>query len=379
MGKNIVFCADGTWNDPDEDENDDDRPDPTNVYRLFLRLDGETLFDSRHRRKEQERFLCVDGDVAQAAKYLHGVGDSDNLIEKVLGGAFGAGVISRVVRGYTFISRQYRPGDSIFIAGFSRGAYTARALAGLIASEGLLRDFLTHDRELSYERGAQAWFRWRRHVGGATMLAHLAEVAADLPAFVSRNELKDVDLVEVGSIAAVGVWDTVGAMGLPEYADDGRRKDAFKFADTTLSTKTARGFHAVSLDDRRADFTPTLWSPRDGVEQALFPGAHADVGGGYPSQKNESGLSDVALDWMTRRLDGVGVKFAADGPALAPRPDGVAHQPWISPPWDVLPQCARQFPDWMPEDPSIAARMAAGPVKADPALAPAPYRPTNRP
>ena len=105
--------------------------------------------------------IVQDGKTLQASKYIHGVGDSQSAIRRIIGGAFGAGIIARIVRGYTFISRNYEPGAKIFIVGFSRGAYTARALAGLIASQGLLKKDLTKDKEKAYRYGAQAWYRYR--------------------------------------------------------------------------------------------------------------------------------------------------------------------------------------------------------------------------
>ena len=99
----------------------------------------------------------------QASKYLHGVGDSDNFLVKALGGTLGAGLVTRIVRGYTFISRNYAQGDKIFIVGFSRGAYTARALAGVIAAKGLLdatRVDLT-EKETAYRLGAAVWYAYR--------------------------------------------------------------------------------------------------------------------------------------------------------------------------------------------------------------------------
>ena len=203
MTKNILFCADGTWNDPDQDENADQTADPTNVYKLFLCLAGALSVDSLRNADEQEREVTGDGATRQVAKYIHGVGDSRNPIVKLMGGAFGAGVISRVVRGYTFISRNYEEGADIHIVGFSRGAYTARALAGLIASQGLLAPRLTRDRELSYRCGAQAWYRYRHAALDSFSLAHLAEIVADLPAFLSNGTLKDEDLIPVDRIATV--------------------------------------------------------------------------------------------------------------------------------------------------------------------------------
>src|SRR5262245_48402840 len=150
MAKRIVFCADGTWNGPEKKKHDDDAPrvtdesgepdtEVTNVLKLFTNLAGNVMPEEDEGAKEQERFL-VDrtGKTAQAAKYIDGVGASGSLLEKILGGAFGVGLIGRIVRGHTFISRHYEPGDEIHIVGFSRGAYTARALGGMISSVGLL-------------------------------------------------------------------------------------------------------------------------------------------------------------------------------------------------------------------------------------------------
>ena len=162
MAKHIVFCADGTWNNPYEDETAEHPANPTNVYKLFLCLAGSLSLNSLLNSDEQEKELIDDGQTSLIAKYIHGVGDSRNLLNKLLGGAFGAGVISRIVRGYTFLSRNYAPGDDLVIVGFSRGAYTARALAGLIASQGLLGPQIVQDQERAYRCGAQAWYRYRR-------------------------------------------------------------------------------------------------------------------------------------------------------------------------------------------------------------------------
>ena len=383
MAKNIIFCADGTWNNPNEDENADHCADPTNVYKLFTWLGGTLSLDSLLNADEQEKTLAEGTTIQQLSKYIHGVGDSRNRINKLLGGAFGAGVIARVVRGYTFISRNYEPGVNIFIVGFSRGAYTARALAGLIASQGVLAPEITRDKELSYRRGAEAWYRYRKAtISNPFSLAHLAEIAADLPAFISQGSLKEGDLVPVEHLSAVAVWDTVGAMGFPTYVAKDKRVDAFKFADTKLSDKVVRGFHAAALDERRNDFVPTLWDPADNVTQVLFPGAHCDVGGGYPMINNESGLSDGALKWMIDQLTGAGVLFSsAQAYLIKPDPAGPAHKPWAHLPW-TLPGVSlgpRNFPKGLPEDSSIAARIAAGNVVPEPGENSGPYRPTNLP
>ena len=387
MPKNIVFCADGTWNSPYADDNHDQVPDPTNVCKLFMNLEGELSADSSSStddtKGELEKTLALAGQDVQVAKYIHGVGDSHNTIHKLMGGAFGAGVISRVVRGYTFISRNFEPGDEISIVGFSRGAYTARALAGLIASQGLLSTKITPNKEIAYQRGAEAWYRYRSATKTKSFsLARLAEVAVDLPAFISQITLNDNDFVPAGHIRAVAVWDTVGAMGLPRYISQDERADAFKFADLKLSPIVQYGLHAVALDERRIDFSPTLWDAAANVTQMLFPGAHGDVGGGYPMINNESGLSDIGLQWMMEQLASIGVRFSTTA-AYPIKPDalGVAHNPSAHVPWKIpgIPLGSRKLPKDLLQHPSIAARMAAAQVIADPGTKAAPYKPSNLP
>jgi uncharacterized protein (DUF2235 family) len=341
MSKFIIFCADGTWNAPDQDENDDGVWDPTNVYKLFGNLCGTLDPLSTCLAKEQESsYRDATGKVIQVAKYIHGVGDSRNKVRQVIGGAFGAGLISRIVRGYTFISRNYEPGDQIVIAGFSRGAYTARALAGLIADQGVLRQEHTADKEKAYRNGAQAWFRYRDHVlptSKRNLLASFTEVISDLPAFLSKGALGDNDFVEVPKIAAVAVWDTVGAMGVPSFI--GPKSDAFQFVSNALSSKVQHGLHAVALDELRIDFIPALWDQAANVTQMLFPGAHSDVGGGYA----DCGLADGSLDWTIKELQQrLGVHFHHE-PAfkLSPNHGAPSHEPWEERPWNIGPGRSR--------------------------------------
>lgn len=386
MAKNILFCADGTWNDPHQSEDDDTLPDPTNVFKLFVALDGKLSADSTRLADEQEMELRdAAGTLTQVAKYLHGVGDSRNPILRIMGGAFGSGLISRIVRGYTYISRNYEPGDRIFLVGFSRGAYTARALAGLIAGQGLLRKELTGDKEQAYRYGAEAWYQHRRNVvKDPSRLAHLAEIVSDLPAFLSRDKLKPQDFVEVAMIEAVAVWDTVGALGLPEYKD-AARKDAFKFADNRLHPKVRCGLHAIALDERRDDFAPTLWeADPDRIKQVVFAGAHADVGGGYPQKNLESGLSDVSLRWMLDELHSREVMFAKELPlAIDPNPSGIAHSPWLHLPWNLPgvrlgPRKLKSVPG-LELHATVQARVELGQVVYEPGFKAEKYPPADWP
>lgn len=397
--KFIIFCADWTWNGPiDASKYDVDAKNvwKTNVYKLFANLKSPIPANSM--ADEQERPLVDgDGNPNGIVKYLHGVGDSRNPIVKILGGTVGAGLISRVMRGYTFISRHYEVGDEIIITGFSRGAYTARALAGLIAAKGLLDSELGRDDDKAggYRAGIAVWSDYQAAKPAATghdgFLARLAgrivDAVADIEAWRTKAPPAN-DMVPDVPMAAVAVWDTVGAMGVPLYTDGGKvRQDVFGFTDNVLSAKVARGFHAVAVDEQRVDFTPSLWEPAPHIEQVLFPGAHSDVGGGYPLpsadtpvHRDECGLSDRGLQWMMGKLESLGVVFdtSAKG-AFAPKPDvrGMGHEPWRGSVYKTAP---RGFPAHATIDISVTDRMNAGPVGVDPAAQQgAIYAPMNLP
>jgi uncharacterized protein (DUF2235 family) len=378
MAKNIVLCLDGTWNGPDE-KDPAGGSTPTNVQKVFEGLSGSALLGSTENEKEVS-FANEQGSVVQVAKYIHGVGDTSNVLRQKVQGAFGLGLIARIVRGYTYLSRQFQPGDHIYILGFSRGAYTARALAGFVVSKGLL-DWtamkLVAESAISYSAGITAWQKYKEslHCDDPGLLHTLAECVTNISdrLAIGVAPVPPLKFVSHIPILAAGVWETVGSLGIPDIsAADGTliRKDVFEFADTALSSAVANGFHAVAVDEQRVDFTPTLWDAREGVVQVLFPGAHSDVGGGYPP--DESGLSNCALVWMANRLSAAGVLFA-DLAAGLPNPSGVAHQPWSGPLFKTAP---REFPPMLELSQRVLQRLAGGPVPVEHGTAQA-YRPQN--
>jgi uncharacterized protein (DUF2235 family) len=379
--KTIVFCADGTWNGPGQTDSDDATAMTTNVFRLFVNLDGHDTPETALLANEQERMLTdADGIVRQWAKYINGVGDSGNFLVKALGGTVGAGLIVRIVRGYTFISRNYEPGDKIFIVGFSRGAYTARALAGLIATKGLLDASKTDltDKTNAYRLGSAVWYAYRQAAlrTNTNLLGRLEETVLDLPYFLAVPPSDDKLIA--APIETVAVWDTVGALGIPEFTVNAARIDAFRFADTRLSDKVLHGLHAIAVDEQRADFTPTLWDADPRIVQVLFPGAHADVGGGYGTVGTESGLSDCALVWMTGALTALGVKFCVPARYVpTPQPSAVGHQPWLTAPWNVLPQGARSFPVGLCLSRFLIDRCGGAGAVGQPGMLVSPYAPGN--
>jgi uncharacterized protein (DUF2235 family) len=356
MPKTIVFCADGTWNGPESQtgvtpmDSADDKGElqgskVTNVVKLFANLAGRVTPQTMTMRDEQEKLLPdAAGGTVQIAKYMHGVGDSDSFLKKAMGGMFGMGVIARIVRGYTFISRYYDPGDEIHIAGFSRGAYTARALAGMISSVGLLNrtKYDASDKNEAYRLGIGAWCKSKNvSLHGAGRLTDMATNMLNFVGGFFARQLLDADqLIANVPIKSVAVWDTVGSMGIPAYAAD-KRFDVFRFVDTRLSDKVQNGFHAMALDELRADFPVTAWDARAGIKQVWFVGAHADVGGGYSFA--ESRLSDIGLGWMMKQLAEVGVRLATPL-TYAPEPliDPEIHKPWTKAPFALLPRSPRQ-------------------------------------
>jgi uncharacterized protein (DUF2235 family) len=272
--KRLVLCCDGTWNRADQEI--DDVPCPTNVVRLALRVAKR------------------DGATAQVIYYDQGVG-TGNVVDRLSGGAFGEGLEENIHDAYRFLVADYEPGDEIFLFGFSRGAFTVRSLAGMIRKCGILRRESVH------------------HYRAAVQLYRDAN-RPDTPVpmeFREKHSLSGPDPID---IRFLGVWDTVGALGIPLRGLRWLTRREHQFHDTELSKSVRFAYHALAIDERRAPFQPTLWTykpkPGQAVEQVWFCGAHSDVGGGY----RERGLSDLALEWIVAKASAVGL--ALDSGAL---------------------------------------------------------------
>jgi len=285
MSKNIVICADGTWNRPSAH---------TNVNSLFNILPGSP--DSIPRSAAIDTYVYRN-DPAQISFYLEGVGARASRND-LLAGATGTGLHAKVLDGYLLLSRVYEPGDKLFLFGFSRGAYTVRSLAALVAKVGLLPRHLAYDAACR-DLANQIWWTFKYREGG---------MQANAP-----------DADDPHPIRLIGVWDTVGALGIPFFNGvnvvDELERHLFDFADCNLSERVEYGLHALAIDERRLDFEPALWTPRQGVTQAWFPGVHSDVGGGYPFRR----LADISLTWMRDLAVDKGlVAEPLDCPALDP-------------------------------------------------------------
>jgi uncharacterized protein (DUF2235 family) len=345
--KVIVFCADGTWDGAENGV-------ASNVLKLFNALSGRLTVGTSTDAEQERQYTDDDGSVSQVAKYIHGVGNSSNWLNQALGGGVGTGLVARLLRGYTYLSRNYAPGDAIVLNGFSRGSYTARALGGFVKTVGLLDwqklGLAGKSNVLAYQYAASAWYRYQQQrlqgTRSPNWFARLQLFVAEMPQLAPGLALKPVYIdPKTINLAAIGVWDTVGALGIPELTPDhDSRLDLLRFVDTQL-TAGVKGFHAVAADEQRVDFTPTLWDcdpPR--VTQCLFPGAHADVGGGYPQE--ESQLSEITLSWMIAQLNTVGVRFTASPAPSEECATGPMHLPWTSPGFSLRPVAPREFPSY---------------------------------
>jgi uncharacterized protein (DUF2235 family) len=265
MSKRIVFCADGTWDKPKND---------TNVRKLFNAVDSTP--DTSN----------------QIAFYDDGVGSDGTPFEKLAGGAIGDGLFQKIKDGYKKIMRAYECGDDIFIFGFSRGAYTARSLAGMIAICGLPTSPIDDDTKLVNT----AFQAYRNKDQRAALLAGL-----------NQYGLYDA------KIKMVGVWDTVGSLGIPALFG-GVDPVLYGFLDTNLHPDVLNAYQALAIDERRKQFPPTLWTPPSPpvtgqvLEQVWFSGVHCDVGGGYP----ETGLSDITFGWMLGKAQNLGMQIDAN-------------------------------------------------------------------
>ncbi len=257
--KRIIICCDGTWNEPDTD--------PTNVTKLVRSIKPQAA-DGKH----------------QVVFYDQGIGTGDAM-DKFFGGAFGYGMEQNVLDGYRFLVHNYQLGDELYFLGFSRGAFTARALVGLVHSVGLIEKDGLDRLKTAY---------------------HYYRTAPDKrpPSQYEDNYKPDIQMV--------GVFDTVGALGAPTRLLGKLTRPWVGFYNTHISPLVKHAYHALALDERRGPFTPDLWTGSlnsdQYMEQCWFAGAHSDIGGGY----EKCGLSDITLQWMISKARNLGLDFNQD-------------------------------------------------------------------
>lgn len=265
--RNIIVLMDGTWND--ETGKDGDGV-VTNIVKLY-------------------RCLGADTDT-QITRYFRGVGNDDDygaFLQK-LGGFAGASEKSIRDDAYSTVVKEYRPGDHIFIFGFSRGAASARMLASQINREGIPEEITIYSKSKASKTTRNIENRFHRYE------------ATD----------EKVEDYEHPPVQFLGVWDTVDAFGIPFSMKllklDFQEKNLFK--NKTIAPNIQQVLHLVSIDETRNPFIPTLMNWDKKIKEIWFPGVHSDIGGGY----KEDELGRITLKYM--------IDFAK---AHAERTDGV--------------------------------------------------------
>ncbi|KAF8649413.1 hypothetical protein AX16_005854 [Volvariella volvacea WC 439] len=270
-----------------------------------------------------------------------GVGTTDwvfgdaigNGVKALVEGATGTGLAAKVKEAYLFAARNWEPGDEIFIFGFSRGAYTARTVADLIGDIGLL------DKE-----GQESFWSIYEHYYKANSDCNDAEKKAAEDALAPWRKRRDEQMEDFPfMIKVLGVFDTVGALGLPGFVP--KEINYFGFNDLRLGRHVENAFHAMALNENRGAFPVTKWefddthqpAPNQQVKQVWFAGSHSDIGGGWP----ESDLSMITLIWMASQIKdmlGINMDILMNDPHFRP------SRPWGSfPPHNPQPEAASIF------------------------------------
>lgn len=276
--KRIITCSDGTWNKPGK--KDRGQEVKTNVVKMY-------------------DCICSTGanDIKQVKIYDEGVGTGYTWKDRVLGGATGSGIDKNIKDIYEFIMLNYEVGDELYLFGFSRGAYTARSIGGFIRNCGILKRENIHLVDKAY-----LLYRDRNDY---------TYPDSDLMKSFRANYCVE----DITPIHFMGVWDTVGALGVPLPWYRIANMNRYKFHDVKLSSFVKHAYHALAIDEKRSLFSPTLWERSKTVletedhpqklEQRWFAGVHSNVGGGYA----DCYLSNICLKWLMDKAAEAGLCY----------------------------------------------------------------------
>lgn len=331
MPKTIVVFMDGTSNDSDLADED---LCITNVYKLFCDIEGDG--ETNPRKDLQLKIHAVNSSVKQIALYIWGIGAEESIdVIQLTQQAVGIGFEDRLLKGYEFITKHYKSSisaaadggdDEIVLVGYSRGAYTARALADCICVMGLPNGDV-----------GQCQKYWKEYLGLSDK-DRLARAA-------SQQSVK---------VKAVCAFDTVARVGFKDWVGFGGKNFVLgrTFVFDGIYGGIGNVFHAVAGDEKRWLFKPTLWRPQDQqaikkLTQEVFPGSHGDVGGGY-KEGFHSYASNTTYHWMRLKMSDVGVQFKKLDMSARPMKDlpafPVIHRPWKVFPYSWMGETPRKFP-----------------------------------
>jgi len=271
--RNLIIGTDGTWNKPDQF--DRDRQVPSNVVKMVRAVQRS------------------DSGLCQLRWYAAGVG-AGGWIDKMWGGVAGRGLFGNMRQAYTWLIDNFQPDDRLFMFGFSRGAFTVRSLAGMLQLCGIP----VATAEMSSSQIA-------------SQASSIYRISDPIKRAAAGTDFRERNASHPGVVHFLGVWDTVGAMGLPTKGPMGWLTRArHRFHNVQLGDNITHAYQALAINEQRAPFEPALWQqpcpPQvQTVQQMWFPGVHANVGGGYV----DAGLSDVALTWMMESAASHGLVF----------------------------------------------------------------------
>jgi uncharacterized protein (DUF2235 family) len=279
--KRLALFLDGTWNKPD---------DNTNVYRAWQLISDTDAAGTTQRR------------------YYH-LGVGTKWRDRFLGGLTGYGLDANLRDAYQWLVGEYEQGDAIYVLGFSRGAYTARSLAGLIARCGLLWPgsmFSVPQIFERYRQGKEAPALYEMELGFRKPRPNVEEDEL----LLQQSRLVDIEFI--------GVWDTVRALGFPGKIGQEITGKSNYFHSTNPSVRYRNMYQALAIDENRPAYRETLWTlfqPKDGapptlkpdqsLEQRWFVGAHCNLGGGY---RNDP-LAQLPLKWLLDKAEATGLRF----------------------------------------------------------------------
>ena len=241
MGKRLIFCFDGTDNDPNDAKPEKEwfglfgKKDNgvSNIFKLHLYFGGD--LGNNPSSDQQHSF------------YYSGVGTYGSWLRKKINAALAPekmDIRSILNRAGSDLQKHYEPGDQIYIFGFSRGAALARRFASII----------------------------RKYIPTASDAGQL--------------------------VRFVGVFDTVASIGVPNLEDNQKPRTKVVFENMTVSEHVQEALHLLSIDETRIAFQPILMNKEDKLTEVWFPGVHSDIGGGFAKR----GLSDLSLRFMVDQL-----------------------------------------------------------------------------
>lgn len=308
LRKVLLTSRIGTWLDSSRTGSASDSFMNTVTSGKFSDVAGRIIPPSNITRLTRAIKSQSSSGIPQIVFYQAGVASVGTIGEKIVGGITGDGLAEYVRESYSFIANNYNEGDEIFLIGFSRGAFTARSIGGLIGNIGILTKAGLASFPVIYQDYAHR--HDKRYKSPSPNIPFPNKPSAFDPSYARELSQRRLTTLNV-PIKAIGVFDTVGSLGIPVFPSTGFFSRAtewfgdfseYRFYDTALDDCVENAFQALALDERRESYSPTLWEKRQGNKtnliQVWFPGVHSNVGGGYPDQE----LANITLAWMMSML-----------------------------------------------------------------------------